>query len=281
MRRIIFALGYLFGFTVCTGQSVQNVSKTDEPKWEYLVVSFGKTVFDTPEKMMAYKSIGIENGQESIGLQSSLDILGRFGWELVSTIGAIGGDQQLVLKRKYDKTRSANEYGLIQSGKELYLKDLQDIVERTKILLEEQKRLEEQIKNKPELINLDKVERLRKREELRVSLENNYQKRLETTEMYKYCTFNLSYKNLYSNDIIINITIDLTEKFLISVNNYHGDEVDAYVNSYLKSYRFKDPAIEKYTSISINMVGFIKFNSEYFEVARQSTSWGGGLNMWF
>lgn len=267
MKKIIFVLAVLCVVNVASlAQNSQVVNKPDETKWEYLVVSFGKTLFSTPEKMMAYKNIGLPNGQESIELQSSLDILGRFGWELISIVGSIGGDQQIVLKRKYDKARSANEYGLIQSGKEIYLKDLQDIIERTQRLFEEQRKIEEQIKSKPELVNLDEVERLKKREESRVYLENIYRTRFESTEVAKNANFSLDYKNSFSEDILINITIDLTEKFLINGNSYHRDEVYTYIKSFLEAYKFKAPTIDKYSGISIHVGGNITFNGNDIRV---------------
>jgi hypothetical protein len=44
---------------------------------------------------------------EAVSLQQSMDVLGRFGWELVGVVGSAGGDQQLVIKRVFDAQRSA------------------------------------------------------------------------------------------------------------------------------------------------------------------------------
>lgn len=101
-----------------------------EQKWEYIVVSYGKTEFGAPQKTLAYRPIGLPNGQEAQDLQNSLDILGRFGWEAVAFVGSIGGDQQIVLKRKYDKSRIVSEREAIARGAQLYIKDMADILER-------------------------------------------------------------------------------------------------------------------------------------------------------
>ena len=135
MKLKIILLSLLVNFLSNGFSQVQDtLLRPIDTQWEYIVVSFGKTLFDIPEKTLAYKELGIDTGNESISLQTNFDILGRFGWELVSITGAIGGDQQAIFKRKYEKQRSENEYGWILTGKEIYIKDLQDILERrTKI----------------------------------------------------------------------------------------------------------------------------------------------------
>jgi hypothetical protein len=281
MRKTFIILGIIIlGNSIYFAQNKQTVTHNNEQQWEYIVISFGKTVFGSPEKTLAYKELGIQNGSESISLQSNLDILGRFGWEVVSTLGTIGGDQQLVFKRKYDKTRSANEYGLIQNGKELYLKDLKDIVERSLQLEEERKRIVEQNKNKPRLVNLDQVEREKKRKELNQRLENVYKKRFESTELSKHSSFEFSPKNYYSSDIAITIDVDLTEKYLLNGNSYHGDEVDKYLKSCAESLRYRDPEIGDYTGISIRLNGFIKFNGENIDIGYTITEQGYKSSDW-
>ena len=258
--------------SICYSQKKPSEPQSNDQKWEYLVVSFGKTLFETPEKMLAYRVVGLQNGTESISLQSDLDVLGRFGWELVTIVGAIGGDQQIVLKRKYDKARSANEYGLIQSGKEVYLRDLQDIIERSVRLAEEQRKSEEEEKNKPRLINLDQVARSRKRDELRALLETEYSKVYQSSDLSKHGSFVLSYKSAYSQDIRITIDVDLTEQFLVAGNSYHGDQVNAYLESSLQAFKFRSKAIEKYTGISVDVQGFVKFGGENIRVGTSGTS---------
>lgn len=285
MIKVFILLGGLFlYFNVTIGQNnppVSQVNIVKDQQWEYLVITFGKALFGSPEKTLAYKTVGIDNGNEATNLQSNFDILGRFGWELISVLGVIGGDQQIILKRKYDKARSANEYGLIQNGKELYLKDLQDIIQRSLRLSEEQKKLEEQYLNKAKLINLDEVERSKKREELKLLLKNSYTKRFEQTEISKNATFSFEFKSAFSSDILITINVDLTGKFLINGNSYHGDEISSYLNSFARSYRFTDPAIDKYTAIKIEINGFIMYNEEKISVGSMSTQTLGSSDSWY
>jgi hypothetical protein len=89
-------------------------------KWEYLVVTYGATRFTTTalendptrsglSKVMHFGDAGITLPAEALSLQRNLDVLGRYGWELVTALGTISGDQQLLLKRPYDPQRSAHE----------------------------------------------------------------------------------------------------------------------------------------------------------------------------
>jgi len=104
-------------------------------KYEYLVVSFGKTPFLGPieskatghSKVLIYSPAGLQLPDESVTTQAQMDTLGKFGWELTAVVGAIGGDQEMVFKRVYDPQRAANEARLIaQEAKELADKEQQD-----------------------------------------------------------------------------------------------------------------------------------------------------------
>ena len=145
-----------------------------DQKWEYIVVSYGKTEFGGPQKTLAYRPIGLPNGQEAQELQSSLDILGRFGWEAVAFVGAIGGDQQIVLKRKYDKNRIVSEREEISRGAQLYIKDMADILEREQNLREAARRAEDEERNKPHLIDLDAEDAKSAKAASLVALRNSY-----------------------------------------------------------------------------------------------------------
>lgn len=123
---IIGLIGTLVGLPLQTGSSQAGEAPKpmaigpDERQWEYLVVSFGKArFFDTseaPEMQLAMlvktgpsSQLGLVGAQEAVVMESQMDTLGRLGWELVSVVGAIGGDQELVLKRPYRADRSAIE----------------------------------------------------------------------------------------------------------------------------------------------------------------------------
>jgi len=142
---LILLISLLTGFTSLAQTKASSTPTTTtvgassiDHQWEYLVVSYGKTLFGNPEKTLAYRSIGLSaTAQEANEIQQGLDVLGRFGWEIITVVGTIGGDQQIVMKRRYDKNRVANESLAILRGRELYLKDLIDILERARRIREE------------------------------------------------------------------------------------------------------------------------------------------------
>ena len=91
---------------------------TGNEQWEYLIVSYGKTSFSSvPEsvkngssKLTAFREFShLLYGSEALSTQEKLDILGRLDWELVSVVGAIGGDQQFVFKRPRNVNRAEIE----------------------------------------------------------------------------------------------------------------------------------------------------------------------------
>lgn len=248
--------------------------QVSDQQWEYIVVSYGKTLFESPQKTLAYRTLGLSaaNANEATDLQSALDLMGRFGWEVVTIVGAIGGDQQILLKRKYDKTRSANEYGMILRGKELYLNDLADIIERSNRLAEEAKRQAEAERNRPRLIDLDALDEQAAREKKLVALEGSYTEALQRTELAPNSTISVKYKYMFSNDINVDIRTDLTSQFLKNGNGYRRKEVAAYLKRQIQRYRFKDPLLEKYDGVKISVTGFIRFNGTEVNVGRYETS---------
>jgi hypothetical protein len=139
-------------------------------QWEYLIVSYGKTSFvsvsesvaDGSSKLTAFKEFSeLLYGSEAISTQEKLDILGRLDWELVSVVGAIGGDQQFVLKRPRNVNRAEIEL-LVASE----LKETLEAEKKTKdkaaelyakILEERKQALEE--REKASLVDLDTMEK--------------------------------------------------------------------------------------------------------------------------
>ena len=103
-------------------------------EWEYLVVSYGTTYFTNPlldlephnaarSKVMLFSDLGLTLPSEAFSLQSNMDVLGRFGWELVGLVGSIGGDQQLVFKRLFDAERSSTEAERIREQREALISE--------------------------------------------------------------------------------------------------------------------------------------------------------------
>jgi hypothetical protein len=60
-------------------------------------------------------------------MQSQMDTLGKFGWELVSIVGVIGGDQEMVFRRPYDPDQSKAEAALIREEGERLLAAQKDL----------------------------------------------------------------------------------------------------------------------------------------------------------
>ncbi len=95
-------------------------------EWEYLVVAYDAPSFAGPRtdlaaeaashsKVLRFADLGIPLPREATDLQRSIDVLGRFGWELVTVVGAAEGGQQLIFKRPYDAERSASEAARIEA----------------------------------------------------------------------------------------------------------------------------------------------------------------------
>ena len=250
-----------------------------DQQWEYIVVSYGKTAFESPQKTLAYRTLGLSGGMEATEVEANLDIMGRFGWEILAIVGAIGGDQQIVLKRKYDKARAASEYGMITRGKELYLKDLSDIAQRTNRLLEESRRQAEADRNKTRLIDLDSIDEQAARQRKLAGLEKSYSEAFQKLEMAPTSTISVRRKNEFSNDIEVEIRSDLTSKFLKDGNSYRRNEVLSYLKGQVQRYRFKDPALDQYDGVKITAKGFIRFSGEEVDVGRYDTSMSIG-NRW-
>ena len=139
-------------------------------QWEYLIVSYGKTSFlsvsesvaDGSSKLTAFKEFSeLLYGSEAISTQEKLDILGRLDWELVSVVGAIGGDQQFVLKRPRNVNRAEIELLVASELKETLEaeKNTKDKAAElyAKILEERKQALEE--REKASLVDLDTMEK--------------------------------------------------------------------------------------------------------------------------
>ncbi len=254
-------------------------SITIEQQWEYIVVSFGKTLFGSPQKTLAYRSIGLLAGQEAPELENSLDILGRFGWEMVTIVGSIGGDQQVVLKRKYNRNLVNNEYSAILKGKELYIKDLIDIMEREQRLREEFARSLEAEKNKPRLIDLDAAEEKAKRDDRDNAIVNAYQDAFSKTELASMSTVKVN-SNFGGSRVSLVATSDLTSKFLINGNTYRRSEIKSYIEGQMNKYRFVHEALDKYGDVDLTVDAVIQFGGKAVTVYTYKVTWSQILKSW-
>jgi hypothetical protein len=253
----------------------------NEARWEYLVVSFGKTSFDSIEsniksgnsKLVAFQEFAdLLSGYEGINLQTKLDMLGRFGWELVTTIGQIGGDQQLFFRRNRYENRIEIEKEAIKNlttilrdesaKKEKRLKDYLAEIERSKAKLDEQ--------SQAGLIDLDAKERRdREREaggrakaELTANLTSvasAFQKKTKLKSIDVSIAADESNANRMLYKGKITIELDATEALLFEGNKYRATKArelrEDFRQHLLRSAKMKPKTLSDFNvvvAISIN-----------------------------
>lgn len=248
-----------------------------EAQWEYLVVSYGKTLFGSPEKTLAYRAIGLNaTAQEATEIQRSLDVLGRFGWEMVTIVGAIGGDQQIVFKRRYDKSRVAGEANAILKGKELYLKDLVDILEREQRVREQAQSAAEAERNKPRLIELDAQALEEQRRRISAERTEKVLAAIRTEPWGAKSNLKLYASADFTS---IDIKIDVTDDLLQNGNSYSKSDANNWL--LLKA----APALKQVAStfpgsIYITLEALITFNGKTEKVAERKTNYSSVLRRW-
>ena len=284
VRSIFIAVVFTLSSGVATAQAKSAPVSVDSTKpasigadqqWEYIVVSFGKTLFGGPQKTLGYGLIGLSSGQEAIGLEKNLDVLGRFGWEVVTIIGVIGGDQQILLKRKFSRNLTNTEYRAILKGKDLYIKDLIDIMEREEIMLDEEASNIEQRDGKPRLIDLDAAEKRAFQVERVKAIIQGYRDSFATSELSKFSSATVDYIN---NGIRIKITSDVTSPFLVDGNNYRKNDIDNFINPKMNSFMFRHPKLYLNESVAISLNAVIQFNGAPNSVTKFFYRWNPSMN---
>lgn len=259
------------------GATSGNVPQMSDQAWEYVVVSYGKTLFGAPQKTLAYRALGLPDGKEGSELQRSLDILGRFGWEVVSVVGAIGGDQQLILKRRFDRARSNGESAAILRGRELYIKDLIDILEREQRVRDEAEKAAEAERGKPRLVDLDAVDAQTSRKRRIAEMQADYMAVLQRSEIAKFATLTAVTLAPYSDNLVVNITVDLT--FMSDGNTYRRSVVSKYLKDQLSQFKFGQP-LDRYASIQLRGTGFVNFQGQRVDVATYKAEVDGITGRW-
>ncbi len=257
-----------------------SIATNQDIQWEYLVVSYGKTLFGSPEKTLAYRSIGLAvTAQEANEIQQSLDILGRFGWEVITIVGSIGGDQQIVMKRRYDKNRVANEGIAILRGRELYLKDLIDILERGRKIREESEAVTAAARNQPKLIDLDAKEREDKRLKFTAELATAVKSALADVPGVKDPVTSARVIGSDGKYKFVDVNVDLTDLMLKDGNSYRASEVRNWLNSVLLA-SLKKSLDTSGGSIDITASATITFNGKSEKVGEQKTRYSEILRRW-
>lgn len=257
---------------------IPNASGT---QWEYIVVSYGKTLFGAPDKTLAYRGLGLPEGQEGTTLQKSLDILGRFGWETVAFVGQIGGDQQVVLKRKFDRSRAADESQAIAKNKEVYLKDLADILERQERRAQSEAKAAETSGGDGKLIELDAAERARVVRERMTKLQETAKAAIAQSELAQIGVFSYSPITNYSVDLTITVEVDLTAQFLKNGNSYSQKEVNDYLNKLSGKVRGINIPIDGQGDITWKLNGFLTHHGKKDQVSTASARYIGVLKSWY
>ncbi|MHB0998291.1 MAG: hypothetical protein ACYC27_03515 [Armatimonadota bacterium] len=200
--------------------TISTQSNTAVLHWEYLVVSFGKAYFTDPlsseakiagvSKVRAFTEAGVLMAQEAIDIQNRLDKLGKFGWELTGVVGAIGGDQEFILKRRYDPARSKAEIELVQTeGKRLKQEAAEIASQKAKDSTET-------------LIDLDATEQAATDEANRSQLEK-YLREFIATEKYPLVEMDVP----IGKYPVVKIVIDGAQLLLKNGNKYRASEANS------------------------------------------------------
>lgn len=216
------------------------VKVSNDGQWEYLVISFGKTYFSSPvdidakrdgrSKLMIFGPVGGVVAQEALDTQAQVDTLGRYGWELVGVLGAIGGDQQWVFKRRYDPARAVQEEAQIRKeGAEL-------AAARDKAAKEAAAK--PVVPPPTELVDLDNQEARAKQAQLDQALRSRFTEALRLPG-WSFAEINVS-KLVASSDGTpssisdVRVTLDVTQRVL-SGNTYRRSTVQTIIDEYINS----------------------------------------------
>ena len=242
----------IFLFTILILFSATHLIFSVSPdQWEYMVVSFGEANFSQlRSKTMAYWEYGIrKDAYGDSTYEKDLDILGQNGWEVVSILGVIGGDQQVILKRPFDILRTTTEKEIIDTNSKLVIDGFLET------LLTEQEKVEE---NKPKLVDLDAFEKQRAIERARTEAEA-----VSTQYFNNLAVKPINIKYVWdSKEGKVSLTVDynVTKECLIGTNQYRRSKVKEFLLSFLSLTRFPLRA-DQLSSISVN--AYIEFANEY------------------
>lgn len=249
-------------------------------QWEYLVISFGKTYFSSAadisakqtgqSKLMIFGPLGGVVAQEALSTQQQVDTLGRYGWELIGVLGAIGGDQQWVFKRPFDPDRAAKEAAQIKKeGADL-------AAARDKAAKE--------AASKPvappptELVDLDAQEARAKQAQLDQALRDRFTTSLQLPgwSMARVNTGRLTAQadgTPYPYGSEVSLFLDVTGRAL-NGNTYRSNAVKAMIEEYVNALKAQGrfSSVKKaYTCLSsdgiaVKVGASIRFNNEFKDV---------------
>lgn len=216
------------------------LAQEETGEWEYLVVSYGTTYFDNPltnadpadatySKVQLFSDIGVTIPNEAIDLQRNIDVLGMFGWEMVSVVGSIGGDQQIVFKRPYDEERSSAEAERIRAEREEIIAAYNASNDSSDTSEPEEK--------KPQLVDVDAVERTQATVARNERDEATVRSFIETAAASGFPISDASISADADNptsdpDVTVRMTQDVTAAALIAPGQYRKSLVDDAVEQF-------------------------------------------------
>ena len=209
-------------------------------EWEYLVVSYGTTYFSNPlleadsanatfSKVQLFSEIGVTLPNEAITLQRNIDVLGKFGWEMVTVVGSIGGDQQILFKRPYDEQRSKEEAARIRAERE----ELIAAYNTSSASADAGAPAAET----PKLVDLDAVERAQATDARNTRDASKVRGVVETAAASGYLLPELTVTgNAYSPDgmgrVTVQVTQDVTAAALVASGQYRSNLVTSAVEQF-------------------------------------------------
>ncbi len=246
--------------------SCQFVFASSSDKWEYMVVSFGKAEFSQLlSKTMAYWNEGVsKDAYGASSYENNLDILGQHGWEVTSILGTIGGDQQVTLKRLYDKNRTDLEVKEIAENSVLAAQGLLDSL----IAADKAKEANAATKE-PELIELDAYEADLQRQKNADAYRKMVDDYFNSITKNKPGAWTITYYESEYTPSELRITYDITKDYLLNTNSYRKSQVNAFLNS-LEPVLANVPLPLKVKKLNIKITANIIFSGKTFRVGSAS-----------
>lgn len=245
-----------------------------EDQYEYMVVSLGKNLFSKDyAKTFAYYDEMPASGHALL-TELQLDILGKHSWEVIDILGAIGGDQQITLKRVYDEERTKKE-----------LKAIEENQTKAQSQKSQTPALEVPKKEKPTLVDLDAKDAEEKEAQRRAQIEQEITLKLkQVLDGKKVSNYEFSWKkessisdNLPLPSVVANYSV--TDTYLIGKNSYRKSQVEAFLEQEI------DKVIPIADNLSerpdwIHLFAYITYENQGFLVGSKSISYSTYSKTW-
>lgn len=206
--------------------------------------------------------------------EMQLDILGRHSWEVIDVLGAIGGDQQITLKRVYDEARTKEELKAIEEN-------------QTKAQSNKSKApvLEAPKKEKPTLIDLDAKDAAERESQRQTIIEQEIrQKIMQVLDKEKITAWEFTWKEESSiSETLpipsVRLTYSITDTYLLGKNTYRKSQVEAYLEIESKK------IISVIHSFSerpewVSLYAYITYDDQKFSVGSKGISYSTYSKTW-